>query len=626
MNIKDIAELAGVSTSTVSKIVNHKDGSITDATRDRVLELVKKYHYTPYASSKPNTTSWRIGVLLSSSISLDSTLDGIIQQAQAGGYGTLVFNSYSDHRQEERNIQAAIEHRVDGIIWEPIDRQSLELKLIIKAKKIPELTIGPLGDDQSALLPYEEAAYSLTQELINRNHSSIACLLSTGRRRQSFLRGYRRCLFDNNLEFHNDMVLDNIDDELTRVMENRHVTGIIASHYRHAMELLQFAEALHYRFPQDLSLVSLRNDTSEHLHYPGNPEISSYNMKNADFGAHLCSRIIHTIEHKKTKPKAFNNTFVLDNEETIGQPPNMRHKKIVVIGSINVDTYLAAPTLPKPGMTITTRNFTSTPGGKATNQAVGVAKLGHRVSLIGNVGSDTSADYIYSTMNKAHVDTTGVMRIKGSDTGKAYIFVDDKGESMISLVAGANDTLATNDITARDHIFNNTAYCLIQTEIPLDTVYEACKAAKRHHAITIVKPSSCPHLPDDILASTDILVPNRNEIETLFPGPGSIIDKARYAISGGVGTVIVTLGDQGCTLITEKTNQDFPANRTKVIDDTGAGDAFISCLASCLLENQPLEEAVCIANLAAGFSVAHEGAIPSLIDRHQLKTLLGRAG
>ena len=93
MNIKDIAQLAGVSTSTVSKIVNHKDASITAATRDRVLELVRKYHYTPYGSSKPSTTTWRIGVLLSSSISMDSTLDGIIQQAQKSGYGTLVLNS-----------------------------------------------------------------------------------------------------------------------------------------------------------------------------------------------------------------------------------------------------------------------------------------------------------------------------------------------------------------------------------------------------------------------------------------------------------------------------------------------------------------------------------------------------
>lgn len=622
MNIKDIARLAGVSTSTVSKIVNHKDASITDATRDRVLDLVKKYHYSPYSSSKPSTTSWRIGVLLSSSISLDSTLDGILQQAQAEGYGTLVFNSYADHEQEEQNIQSAIEHQVDGIIWEPIDKNSLKLDGIIKAKKIPELTIGPLSDNRLALLPYEKAAYNLTRELVDRKHSQIACLLSPGRRTQSFLRGYRRCLLDNNLEFHNDMVLDSIDDELTYVLEKRHVTGIISSHYHHAMELLKFAETLHYRLPQDFSLVSLKNDTTEHLHYPGSPEISSYNMKNADFGAHLCSQIIRTIEHREAKTEDYDQTFTLDRERTIGQPPNMRHKKIVVVGSINVDTYLTAPTLPKPGMTVATRNLASTPGGKATNQAVGAAKLGHCVSLIGNVGSDTAADYIYKAMSKAHVDAAGVTRITGADTGKAYIFVDNQGESMISLVAGANNTLTPDDIDDRDHVFSNTAYCLIQTEIPLDTVCEACKTAKRHHATTIVKPSSCSHLPDGILTSTDILVPNRNELETLVPGPGSIIDKARHFISRGVGSVIVTLGDQGCTLVTSEGHKDFPAHQTRVIDDTGASDAFICSLASSLLEDHSMEEAARIANLAAGFSVAHEGAIPSLIGRQQLKTLV----
>lgn len=48
MNIKEIAQLAGVSTSTVSKIVNQKDESISQETRERVLKIVKEYNYTPY--------------------------------------------------------------------------------------------------------------------------------------------------------------------------------------------------------------------------------------------------------------------------------------------------------------------------------------------------------------------------------------------------------------------------------------------------------------------------------------------------------------------------------------------------------------------------------------------------
>ena len=79
MNIRDIARIAGVSTSTVSKIVNGKDSSISEETRKKVLTIVKEYHYKPYASASQRTRSYTIGVLLRSPISFDSTLDGIIQ-------------------------------------------------------------------------------------------------------------------------------------------------------------------------------------------------------------------------------------------------------------------------------------------------------------------------------------------------------------------------------------------------------------------------------------------------------------------------------------------------------------------------------------------------------------------
>lgn len=66
MNIRDIARIAGVSTSTVSKIVNGKDSSISEETCKKVLTIVKEYHYKPYASASQRTRSYTIGVLLRS--------------------------------------------------------------------------------------------------------------------------------------------------------------------------------------------------------------------------------------------------------------------------------------------------------------------------------------------------------------------------------------------------------------------------------------------------------------------------------------------------------------------------------------------------------------------------------
>ena len=105
MNIRDIARIAGVSTSTVSKIVNGKDSSISEETRKKVLTIVKEYHYKPYASASQRTRSYTIGVLLRSPISFDSTLDGIIQAAQNAGYATDAYNSYSDRNASSKTSQ-----------------------------------------------------------------------------------------------------------------------------------------------------------------------------------------------------------------------------------------------------------------------------------------------------------------------------------------------------------------------------------------------------------------------------------------------------------------------------------------------------------------------------------------
>ena len=342
MNIRDIARIAGVSTSTVSKIVNGKDSSISEETRKKVLTIVKEYHYKPYASASQRTRSYTIGVLLRSPISFDSTLDGIIQAAQNAGYATDAYNSYSDPERELKNIAAICGRNVDGVIWEPATPDSLAY-----ASQFPEstplLTIGPNGGDQSLLLPYKEAAYKLTSELIERGHQHIACLMTKGRRTQDFLEGFRSCLFDHQLPYSDDLVYYDLNDSLPGKIGSRDITGFVSSHYRRALEFTQMISPLHYRLPEDASLVSIKNDTAEALAYPGNTEISTYTIRNSDFGAYLCEKLIAQIEHDKEQHPSFVQDFHLDNTSTIAAPPTSAIKHVLVVGSINIDHYLSVP-------------------------------------------------------------------------------------------------------------------------------------------------------------------------------------------------------------------------------------------------------------------------------------------
>lgn len=275
---------------------------------------------------------------------------------------------------------------------------------------IPLLTIGPNGGDHSHLLPYEEAAYRITQELINRKHTKIACVLKEGRRTTAFLNGYKKCLFDNHMKLDQDFIFYDLDESLIYKVNTRSISGIISSHYRKAMEFYQLMNTLNYRIPEDISLISLKNDTMESLAFPNISEISTYTILNADFGSYLCSKLIAEIEKRKDEVQSFVQEFHLDNETTVSIPFSLEAPKITVVGSINIDTYLNVPQLPYSGKTVSTSTSSTYPGGKGINQSIGAAKLGHCVTLIGNVGSDIDSDYIYKALDEYGVESFGVKR------------------------------------------------------------------------------------------------------------------------------------------------------------------------------------------------------------------------
>ena len=126
---------------------------------------------------------------------------------------------------------------------------------------------------------------------------------------------------------------------------------------------------------------------------------------------------------ERLPPPAFHKTALLDSESTVGIPLDSRSRKITVVGSINIDNYLKMDALPRTGMTVSSSLSASYVGGKAVNQAIGAAKLGQRVSVIGRLGNDVDSDTVYRALNMAGIDSVGVKRCPGYKTGQAYIFL-----------------------------------------------------------------------------------------------------------------------------------------------------------------------------------------------------------
>jgi len=283
-----------------------------------------------------------------------------------------------------------------------------------------------------------------------------------------------------------------------------------------------------------------------------------------------------------------------------------------------MDVNINSDNLPQLGRTSSVRGMSMIPGGKGINQAIGVAKLNKEVHLIGRIGSDFDGITVQDALSKYHVHSDGIVK-DSSDTGRAFIFILGNGESAITNYDGANKNLSISDISRSSHLFRRADFCLLQTEIPMETVIYAAKLAKRNKVKIILKPAAITEISDELLSIVDYFVPNEKEIDLLCPYPLNHSQQCEYFLKKGVKTVILTMGNRGCYLYRKDDAQYFPASGHIAADTTGGSDAFISALATYLSENVELHQAIQYAIYAAGFCVSRQGVVPALIDRESLE-------
>lgn len=621
MTISELARMAGVSISTVSKVMNNKDSSISQSTRERILQLAKEYHYSPTSSVRTKAVrTLTIGVIFRSSQRMNLALNGMIASAQEKGYTILIRESGEDLGEEYKNISALMSYDVDGILWEPVSEGSLGYADELEAKGISYLLFN-LGVEDALNLDYKAMGYYAVQQLISRGHQSIACLLTEGTRTDAFADGYRQCLFDNGLPRNEEMIFSSINENLMWKISNHTISAVISSHFKTATELYDAVHELYYNLPYDISLISLKDAGRSSINYP---KISTITIPYYEYGAYMCRELIRSIENPEAElpSGSFSHDIVLDDLYTVGIPYNSHMKKTIVVGSINIDNYLNVEELPYSGKTVKSFISSSYAGGKALNTAVGISKLGHQVSVIGNVGNDSESDIIFSALNAYHINPSAVKRCQGQKTGQAHIFVQPDGESMITIMSGANNTLTVSDVVRNQSLFDNASFCILQTEVPTDCLIEAARISRARGIRTVLKPATSGALPEELIKNIDILIPNQNELADICPGKGSMKEQAKSLLLMGAGTVIVTLGDQGCYMVSADSEKYYPAQDFDAIDASGACDAFISSLVSYLIYGYDMDKAIRISHYAAGFSVTRQGVIPSLIDRNSLESYI----
>ena len=183
VTIKDIAKMAGVSITTVSRILNNKEGFISEATREKVLKIVKEQGYTPnsFARSLVTNQSRMLGLILPDIVNpyFPELYRACDDQAQEKGYTLLLCNSDDESEKVKGYMEFLARRGVDGILLassgvspklEQIERLGVPIVTIDQYLEECSWHVGDIGNDNTY------GVYLAVSHLIGRGHEKIGFL------------------------------------------------------------------------------------------------------------------------------------------------------------------------------------------------------------------------------------------------------------------------------------------------------------------------------------------------------------------------------------------------------------------------------------------------------------------
>ncbi len=293
---------------------------------------------------------------------------------------------------------------------------------------------------------------------------------------------------------------------------------------------------------------------------------------------------------------------------------------VVVVGSINQDIVVQVPTPPGPGETVLADAVSITPGGKGANQAVAAARAGASVTMVGRVGdaaADAAGPALKAGLAEAGVDVSGVRETPAVPSGRAFITVTPDGENTIVVAAGANASLTADDVDTCAGLLSRASVVVTQLEIPREVTGRLATVCADHGVPLILNLAPAAKLPPDLLARVTVLVVNEHEAAFLLGEPVSPAGAeaaARRLLAVGPSAVALTLGPAGavwCARRPDSTGADggrVPAPEVRVVDTTGAGDAFVGALAARIAAGEDLRAATAFAVRVASEATTTRGA------------------
>lgn len=618
MTIQEIARLAEVSISTVSKVMNEKDKDISEATRNKVLKVVEENNYIPYAKyrAKDGLSSKLIGLLIQkSNVYCGQIIAAVEEILQKQGYQLVVSRMEPEMECLEEKLQELRKRGVSGVM---IDSSEAFCYKLEEMQLVYFTDTAEFDENQENTFYYRktEAGRLAASTLLKAGHEKISCILL--QQEKNVLKGVRSVYREQNLSdgyitYYLGENLEDIREKALSLCVNDEVTAVLCGNIEITGEVISYAKLTGMKIPHKLSILCMGD--AEGLKYMADG-ITAVRYPVISVVENAVQHLIQMVSKKKDCEITRKFPSEIQIRKSVTSRSSEREaNKIVVVGSMNMDLIVKGAQLPVTGETKIASNILTQAGGKGGNQAAGVGKLGGKAYMVGRLGKDADGRILHKSLKECGVQLEGIEFDENEMSGKAFIHIDKDGENAIVVFRGASGNLNEEQMRRHERVFKNAEFCLLSSEISREALVAAIKNCQNNGTKIMLKPSAMDEIDSEILKGIDYLVPNEKEMAQIHIVKGSLEEKATALLKLGVKNVIVTLGKKGSYLKNKEYSMYFPAAPFTVVDSTGGADSFISAMAVSLSEGKDLIYSMIFATYAAGITITKYGVQGALPDK-----------
>lgn len=327
--MKDIAKLAGVSTSTVSHVIN-KSRYVSEEISERVNNAAKQLNYAPSAlarSLKMNQTK-TIGMLMTTSTNpfFGEVVKGVERSCYQNGYNLILCNTEGDSERMKSSIDTLLQKRVDGLILMCTTLAGERIDIFERYPDVPVVVMdwGPVLYASDKIQDNSfQGGYLATKYLIEAGHQNIGCITGPLAQYQAKMRyeGYKRALAESRLEINPDWVMEGDfsceggRDAFLHMLDSHSLpTALFACNDMMAMGVVNAAHQHGLSIPQDLSLIGYDDI---HIATFMTPPLTTIHQPKYRLGKAAVEALLARLDDKELEPQVVQLEPVLVTRDSV---------------------------------------------------------------------------------------------------------------------------------------------------------------------------------------------------------------------------------------------------------------------------------------------------------------------